>query len=152
MIEVALLAYIPDPFAIQKSFYMLLEPESESRMISVHELTGFAAPLMTYDVPALVDDLRRLDQPPPRQILDIGDALRLGVARSKDDGGERQWNIWSALKLFFDAKADCDTFELIVASKVGRPEPSEQHRLLREALKALRRQWKCLAQKLKAAG
>ena len=152
MIEVSLLAYIPDPFSMQESCYMLLEPESEARTLSAQELSAYTAPLMTYDVPALVDDLRILSQSPPRQILDIGDALRLGVARSKDDGGERLWNIWSALKLFFDAKADGDTFELIVVSRVGRPEPSEQRRLLRETLKALRRQWNCLAQKLKAAG
>ena len=152
MIEVSLLAYIPDPFAMRNSCYMLLEPERETRTLSVRELSAYTAPLMTYDVPALVDDLRRLKQPPPRQILDIGDALRLNVARPKDDGGERLWNIWSALKLFFDAKADGDAFELIVVSKGERPNPSEQRRLLREALKALRRQWNCLAQKLKAAG
>ena len=152
MHEVALLAYIPDPFAVRKSRYMLFEFEGETRTVSAQELSAYTAPLMTYDVPALVDDLRRLNQPPPRQVLDIGDALRLGVARSKDDGGERLWNIWSALKRFFDAKADGDALELIVESRVDRPECLEQIRLLREALKALRRHWNYLAPKLKSVG
>ena len=103
MIEVALLAYVPDPFAMQESRYMILEPEGDTRTLSARELSAYTAQLMTYDVPALVDDLRRLEQPPPRRILDIGDAIRLNVARSKDDGGERLWNIWSALKPFFNA-------------------------------------------------
>ena len=152
MIEVALLAYIPDPFAMRESRYMILESEGETRILSARELSAYTAQLMTYDVSALVDDLRRHEHPPPRRILDIGDAIRLNVARSKDDGGERLWNIWSALKPFFDATADGDAFELISVSRVGRPKPSEQDRLLREALKALQCLWNYLAPKLESAG
>lgn len=152
MIDVALLAYIPDPFAVQESFYMVAEKEDDPRLLSAQDLSTYAAPIMTYDVSALVDDLRRLKHPPPKHILDIGDALRLLVARSKDDGGERLWNVWPALKLFFKSNADGDSFQRVVESKIDRPTPAEQIRLLKEALKALRLQWKSLALKLKTVG
>ena len=152
MIEFSFLAYIPDPFVVQQSCYMLLEPGGKVRTISAREVSSYREPLLTYDVPTLVDDLQRMKQAPPKNLLDIGDALRLVVALPKDDGGERLWDIWSALKRFFDSSTDCTALELIVESKKQRPEPVEQRRLLKEAVKALRLQWESLALKLKSVG
>ncbi|MEF2549721.1 hypothetical protein VQ045_21765, partial [Aurantimonas sp. E1-2-R+4] len=105
-----------------------------------------------YDLPALVDDLRRSDYSPPKNVLDIGDAIRLAVGRSKDDGGERLWNIWSALKRQFDTKADAVTFELVAISRIDRPEPEELSRLLSAALIALERLWTDLLERLGRTG
>ena len=151
MIDIALLAYFPDPFGVQESRYMVREPEDDPRLLSARELSTYTSPIMTYDVPDLVDDLRKLNQSPPMQIVDLGDALRLLVARSKDDGGEKLWNVWTPLKRCFSSNIDGDSFEKVVESKAERPEPKEQNRLLREALKALRLQWKDLALELKRA-
>ena len=150
MTEFSFLAYIPDPFAVQESRYVVKEFNGETRALSVGELAAYNGPLVTYDVPALVDDLRRMNEPPPKRILDIGDALRLEVARSRDDGGERRWNVWSALKRFFDTSTDGDTFHMIVESKAKRPEPEEQTRLLNEALVALYRLWTNTAEELRS--
>ena len=144
MIELALLSYIPDPFGVQESRYMVFEPQNGTRLLSARELSAYASPILTYDVAAVVDDLRRLNHAPPKSILDLGDALRLLVARSRDDGGEKLWSVWPAIKRFFDSHVDADTFERIVESKMDRPELSEQERLLSEAIKALQRQWKGL--------
>ena len=152
MIKISFLAYIPDPFSLGQSVYMLLEPESDARTVSVQELSAYSALLMSYDVPALVDDLRKSSHIPPRQVVDIGDALRLNVGRSKDDGGERHWNVWLTLKGYFDVRADGETFELVATSRVGRPGSSEEIRLLRETLVALRRQWDWLESTLESVG
>ena len=152
MIEISFLAYIPDPFSLRRSLYMILEPKCEARTVLPHELSGYGKHLMTYDTLGLVDDLRILNHSPPRHLLDIGDALRLGVGRPKNDGGEKLWNFWSALKVHFDDKADARAFELMVNSRVGRPEPLEQTRLLRETLIAMRRQWDWLRTELVTKG
>ena len=148
MTDFSFLAYIPDPFAVQESRYFVKERDSSMRTMSARELSAYGKPLITYDVPALVDELRGMHQPPPRRILDVGDAVRLAVARSKDDGGERRWDLWSALKSFFDVSADGDRFQEIVESRAKWPERTEQNRLLKEASEALEGLWTTLVEKL----
>lgn len=152
MTEVALLSYVPDPFAVQTSRYLIREPSGARRHVNARELSAYSTPLLTYDMPALIDDLRRLDHAPPAHILDIGDALRLLIGRSKDDGGEKLWNIWPVLKRRFADKADADLFERLVLSRDSRPETAELSRLLEEAGEALARVWETLSSKLKHHG
>ncbi|MDE0312058.1 MAG: DNA polymerase [Caldilineaceae bacterium] len=152
MINVTFLAYIPDPFAVQILHYMVHEPKNEIRQLSALEVSNYDAPILTFDVAALVDDLRRQNLLPPKHILDIAECLRLLVARSRDDGGERLWNIWPQLIHYFQSKVDGDAFQRIVESKTIRPNASEQRRLLTEALMALRLLWDDLKVKLRSVG
>lgn len=152
MTDITLLAYIPDPFAVQQSRFMVCSRGTDPHSISATELAGYPSRIMTYDVQAIVDDLRRLRQQPPKNILDIGDALRLLVARSKDDGGDKQWNVWPVLKRYFSSTSDANVFEETVESRIDRPQPAEQVRLLKEALNALRLLWKDISTQLQAAG
>ena len=152
MTEVALLAYVPDPFAVQASRFLIREPSGARRHVNGRELSAYSKPLLTYDMPALIDDLRRLELTPPAHILEIGDALRLLVGRSKDEGGEKLWNIWSVLKRRFADENDADHFERLVLSRESRPEIAELFRLLEEAGEALARVWKTLSSGLKAQG
>ena len=105
MIDVSLLAYVPDPFAVQTSRFLIRQPSGEHLHVNARELSEFPTCLLTYDVPALIDDLRRLKHVPPIHILDIGDALRLLVGRPKDEGGEKLWNFWPLLKRRFAKRA-----------------------------------------------
>ena len=152
MTDITLLAYIPDPFAVQQSRFMVCKPSTEPSPISAAELANYPSEVMTYNVSAIVDDLRRLRQRPPKHILDIGDALRLLVARSKDDGGDSQWHVWPVLKRYFSSASDGNCFEEVVESRVDRPQPTEQVRLLKEALNALSLLWAHLSTQLQAAG
>jgi DNA polymerase I-like protein with 3'-5' exonuclease and polymerase domains len=152
MTDVALLTYVPDPFAVQGSCYAVREAEGVTRIITADELSDYPSRIMTYDLPVLVDDLRRLGHSPPRSILDIGDAIRLAVGRSKDDGGERLWNTWSSLKRRFKHREDAEVFELVAISRIDRPELAELTRLLVSALDALRQLWDDLTASLRSLG
>lgn len=152
MTDVAVLAYVPDPFAVQSSRFLIREPTGVRRHVNARELSEYSSPLLTYDMSALIDDLRRLEHSPPANILDIGDALRLLVGRSKDDGGEKLWNIWPVLKRRFPDKTDADIFERLALSRESRPETAVLSRLLEEAGDALARVWESLSSRLKHQG
>ena len=152
MTDVSLLAYVPDPFAVQTSRFLIRKPSGECLHVNARELSDFPTRLLTYDLPALIDDLRRLKHTPPIHILDIGDALRLLVGRPKDEGGEKLWNVWPALKRHFADKVDADLFERLALSRENRPSPDELSRLLEAAGEALAELWESLATRLKHHG
>lgn len=152
MTDVSLLAYLPDPFAVQTSRFLIRKPSGEYQHLNARELSEFPTRLLTYDMPALVDDLRRLKHAPPIHILDIGDALRILVGRSKDEGGEKRWNIWPELKRRFADKADADLFERLSLSRESRPDSDELSHLLEAAGEALSELWKSLSSRLKHQG
>lgn len=152
MIDVSLLAYVPDPFAVQTSRFLIRKPSGECRHVNARELSEFPTALLTYDMPALIDDLRRLKHAPPIHILDIGDALRLLIGRPKDEGGEKLWNIWPVLKRRFADRADADLFERLALSRENRPDPDKLSRLLEAAGEALADLWQNLASSLKRRG
>lgn len=152
MTDVSFLAYLPDPFAVQMSRFLIRNPSGECFHVSARELSEFPTRLLTYDMPALVDDLRRLKHAPPMNILDIGDALRLLVGRPKEEGGERRWNIWPELKRRFADKADADLFELLALSRESRPDADQLSQLLEAAGEALSGLWMSLSSRLKHEG
>lgn len=152
MTDVSLLAYVPDPFAVQTSRFLIRKPSGECLHVNVRELSEFPTLLLTYDMPGLIDDLRRLKHAPPIHILDIGDALRLLVGRPKDEGGEKLWNIWPELKRHFADKADADLFERLALSRESRPSSEELSRLLEAAGEALAGLWESLVFRLKLQG
>ena len=152
MADIALLSYIPDPFAVQTSQFLIREPDGKHRHVNAKELSEYPKPLLTYDLAILIDDLRRLNHGPPAHLLDIGDALKLSVARSRDDGGEQHWNVWSAVKRRFPSKADAEHFERLVLSRESRPDAEDLTRLLVEASDALARVWESLSLRLQRQG
>ena len=152
MTEVSFLAYVPDPFAVQASRFLIRKRSGECLHVNARELSEFPTHLLTYDMPGLIDDLRRLNHAPPAHVLDIGDALRLLVGRSKDEGGERLWNIWPVLKRQFVDKTDADLFERLALSRESRPDSDELSRLLEAAGEALADVWGSLESRLKQQG
>jgi len=152
MTDISFLAYVPDPFAVQTSRFLIRRPSGECLHVNARELSDFPTHLLTYDLPALIDDLRRLKHAPPMHILDIGDALRLLVGRPKDEGGERLWNIWPLLKRRFADKIDADLFEHLALSRQSRPDPDKLSRLLEAAGEALAGLWENLVSRLKQQG
>ena len=152
MHEVTLLAHLPDPFCVYKPLYLILDDKGKVRPLSVEELQGYGGTLITYDVPAIVDGLRALNVVPPRGLVDIGEALRLVVALPRNEGGEKLWNIWSALKPFFTNPAHGKEFEQIALSIKVRPDIRSTEKLLGKSLTALRDLWRNLEERLKKSG
>lgn len=152
MTDNSMLAYVPDPFAVQTSRFLIRKPSGECLHVNARELSNFPTRLLTYDMPALIDDLRRLKHPPPAQLLDMGDALRLLVGQPKDEGGEKQWDIWPVLKRRFANHLDAYRFERLALSRESRPDQEELSRLLEAAGAALADLWESLASRLKRQG
>ena len=149
MTDVAFISYVPDPFSVQASHFKVRDPRGNDQTLDAATLSALDGPLMTIDAPALVDDLRRLGYPPPASLLDLGEALKLSVGRSKDDGGEKQWNIWPALAGRFGSYADAKRFERLALARSDRPTPEQVSKLLTEALDAIVRLWNDLECQLK---
>jgi hypothetical protein len=152
MSDISVLAYVSDPFAVQASRYLIREPTGEQRHVSALEVSEFPTHLITYDLPTLIDDMRRLGHTPPIHVLDIGDALKLLVGLPRDEGGEKLWNVWPALKRRFADRAEADLFERITLSRQGRPDLDKLSRLLETAGKALAELWQHLAGQLRHQG
>ncbi|WP_439815481.1 DNA polymerase [Zavarzinia sp. CC-PAN008] len=149
MTEVAFLAYVPDPFAMVGSCFMVRLPNAGDQVLTGSELSAFDGPLLTLDLSGLVDDLRRLGCAPPSALLDFGEAIRLGVGLSKDDGGEKHWDIWPVLTQHFASVQDAHVYRLLVLARIERPEASELARLLSAALCALESAWASVAEHLR---
>lgn len=148
MTELTALAYVPDPFAVQSSRFCMRNPEGVISFVSGAELATVRGPILTYDVPALVDDLRRLHQRPPIGLIDIGDAIRLRVGLPRDEGGEKRWNIWRAIGRHFDNSEDAKRFQAVVQARVERPDADELARLLGVAVEAVANLWSDVSRRL----
>ena len=148
MSELSFLAYLPDPFGVHTTRFLLRDAHGHIGEISASQLSALGMPVMTVDSPALVDNLRRAGYPPPNILLDLGEALRLFVGRSKDDGGEKLWDVWRALSRQFDSRADAKTFHSLVLSRSDHPDAEEIGRLLSQSLSATIRLWNYLKPEL----
>ena len=104
--------------------------------------------VLTFNASDIVKLLRRLGEPLPTCLVDIGDGLKLNSGLSRDDGGEPHWNVWEVMKPFFRNISDCAACVRLAESRAQFPEPDELNRLLSEACLALRALWKSLEIKL----
>ena len=150
--EVSLLAHLPDPFGVHEPLFLIMENGYGVRRISAQDLSDYGERLVTYDICSLIDSLRGIGVPPPRNMLDLGDALRLLGGSSKDDGGAKRWNYWTALKGHFTSARDGEAFEQIGLSRQHRPVPEEVDRILKEALNAQHNLWTAVSRELKRLG
>jgi DNA polymerase I len=97
----ALLLYVPDPYGVGASRYAIFQ-QGALREINPSGLAAIDAMVFSYDIPALSDELRRLDCHLPEVIVDLAEGVRLFVGVSKADGGEKLWDFWQCAKQFFD--------------------------------------------------
>lgn len=152
MNELQFVAYLPDPFGVRESAYRICSLAGLVSNISSAELSGSEAICVTYDSSVLVEDLSRRSLPPPRQLIDLGTALRLCAGIPRDEGRDRRTNLWSALSAFFPTTRDVQLFESVVESRCDRPDAVEIQRLLELAVQAVRGLWLRTADELKING
>ena len=148
MSDLSFLAYLRDPFGVHATRFVLRDAHGHIGDIDASQLSALCVPIMTVDSPELVDSLRKTGHSPPNILLDLGEALRLFVGRSKDDGGEKHWDVWRALSGRFSRRADAKRFHSLVLSRSDHPNAEETDRLLGEALSAIIRLWSDLKPEL----
>lgn len=141
MIDAAFLSYFPDPFDTKDSRYLLMHSEGRMLDVSAIELSAWTGSVVTYEASSLIDDLRRAGVHPPAGLISVNDALRLVAGHARDEGGERRWNVWSALSNHFDDRDVGKRFEAVVRSKEQRPEARTVRELLEVGVEALARLW-----------
>ena len=141
MTEWAYLAYLPDPFAVRSSLFCM-RVGGEVRHLSATEVAEFSGHIVTYDVAALIDDLRRLGVNSPRHPVDLSDALRMCIGRPKDEVGEKAWEVWRYLKKSFAERSDWEVFSRTFASQIERPDALQLKHLLESCASAVEIGWR----------
>lgn len=152
MTDTAFLSHFPDPFDTKNSRYLLMHTDGKKLDVTARELSDMPCFVVTYEAGSLVDDLRRAGVHPPVGLISVNDALRLVVGVARDEGGERQWNVWSALSKHFENRDSGKLFEAVVRSKEQRPEAGEVRRLLEVGVEALAKLWGSVLDQLDERG
>src|SRR5215203_2522665 len=136
------LVYVPDLSLGSKGTVLTLYDEGGQVVTeSAAELSEIDAPVITYEVSTLVDDLRTSKVRLPPLLIDVGEALRLITGLARDDGGERRWDALKRISQHFRENRLQRQFTSIVQSRAPRPPGPELRDLLTHAGAALRELW-----------
>ncbi|KIO48756.1 DNA polymerase [Nitrosospira sp. NpAV] len=149
MNSVSFLAYLPDPFEVWGPKLLIFNEAGVYAECLIDEVSEHAGALVTYDTWLLIDELRRARKALPPQLIDLGDAVRLQSGLARDQGGERKWNVWRALKPFFVSEADREAVYALTQAQRRATDHQESIRLLKVMCQALRGLWEQLLQDLK---
>lgn len=149
MIDRLFLSYVPDVFGVQPSRFYIRNSSGEGRFVSASELAQISNEIVSFDIPALIDEYRRLKLDPPPSLVDVGEAIRLLIGIPKDEGGSKAWAIWPILQGYFESEHDGKLFQLIVQARAERPEPDRLDQLVRGAADALSSLWTVVESSLK---
>lgn len=149
MNKISFLAYVPDPFGVRAVHYYLCNEHDQPTAIASNKVSEYDGLIVTFECAALVDELQRVGLPPPSNLADLSDALRLCVGIPRDEGGERRWDVWSWLSPYFPNLEDAKLFKAIFESRHERPDELLMTTLMVSAAIAIRCLWektvKCLA-------
>ena len=148
MSEVGFLAFSADPFGAEPPIGVLTDAAGAHSIVRREQLGDLQAPVVTFEAWRLVDALRESHTPLPRCLIDIRDALRMLSGRSKDQGGERYWDVKRALSIEGLSQENCRAGFGLVSAACERPEPQEVVRLLAELSATVGRLWQALLPKL----
>ncbi len=149
MTEIAYLAYLPDPFGISAARYAIM-CRGDLRLVSAEELVGYSSSLVTYEVPSLLDELRRARAEMPPALIDVSDAIRLCSGVARDQGGEKKWDIWRTIHPIFPNLRIGNCLLKSIRSRVPRPSDTEMQRLLFQLCQALASLWEGTSARMEA--
>ena len=115
--------YLPDPFGVNASVYAVA---TRTNLLLLEPLEIRAdVKTISYELPVLIDDLRRNNVPLPGDIIDISEAIRLSIGISKADGGEQKWGFWKRIKTHFGSAPAWRQARDIFEGRATRPEGDE---------------------------
>lgn len=138
--ETAFLAYMPDPFAVGESAFAILNPDGSVVQVNAVQLSAVAHQVVTVDATALIEELVRQNASAPAVIIDISEALKLLLGRSKRDGAERQWDPWPKLISLAVDRRPLQRYKEAFRSSANIA-PNEQLPILSAALLAFKELW-----------
>lgn len=141
MNEAACVAFLPDRFDQRVIAVAICLPDGTGREITIKELSETALPLVTHNASLLVQLLRHAGLPPPVMLIDILEALKITSQVSRDQGGERYWNVWRRASAFFPNHSDGKRIAALFEARKVPPSPEEVRLLVQSGAIALRMLW-----------
>lgn len=141
MNEAACVAFLPDRFDHQILAAAICLPDGSAREITLNELSATALPLVTHNASLLVQLLRHAGLPPPGLLIDIVEALKIASQLSRDQGGERHWNVWRRASAFFPNHSDAKRIAALFEARKVPPSPEDVRLLIQSGAMALRMLW-----------
>jgi hypothetical protein len=152
MNDVAILVMIIDHFK-QEPLISLLQPAGGELVCpSLQELSEFEGAIVTHDASSLLQVLTVAGLSPPKNLIDILEAMKLRSQVARDQGGERQWNVWKSAAPHFLNPADAKSLDSILQAKAAPPAPDQLSQLGKNAVKALASLWDEVVLDLKDLG
>lgn len=155
MRDAAVLAYLPDPFGLGRAEFFLSEGTGQSRRLAAAEVAETAVPIVTVEAARLITELRSLGAAPPRNLIDLGEALRLLRGRAKNDGGAKAADPWRMLKQVASggpSEATTASFHQMFVSETEWPDEAERLAFAEQVLAVLRTAWHSTLDEMDACG
>lgn len=150
MTSIAFLAHFLDPFQLLPPVLWLISQDWEGGETTLAHLSTLRIPVVTYDTAHLIAAFRKEGIAPP-SLIDIRDGLKILSGLSKDQGGERQWNIYSALSRASSSNQPKVIGDLI-SGKAPQRDPDATAELVRATGEALEIAWRDLRFALEMKG
>lgn len=133
-------AFYSDPFGVEDLIISVSDGDGAGQEVTAAALHDLEGKLLVQSIPTFLEALRAAGQDPPANLVDCSEAQRLSSGLSRDQGGERAWDIWPEWLRFFDDPAMGNMFRSAFEGRrrSARPELSQ---LLACASLALIRLW-----------
>ena len=141
MNNILFVTFIIDRFLSRTSMAAAATLNDAARNVELTELGKHNGPVVTHDAPLLIELFRARNIALPHTLVDIEEALRFRSQISKDQGGQKQWNLWRMGAKFLDASVDAKTVERLLNASSIPPDSEEQRRLTRVSAGMLRQLW-----------
>ncbi|WP_158235443.1 DNA polymerase [Caulobacter sp. FWC2] len=155
MRDAAVLAYLPDPFGLERAEFFLSEAAGQSRRVAAAEVAETAVPIVTVEAARLITELRSLGVAPPPDLIDLGEALRLLRGKAKNDGGAKAADPWRMLKQTASgepSEAATASFQKMFVSETEWPGEAERLAVAEQVLAVLRAAWHAALDELDDCG
>lgn len=151
MDEPGFLGFVLDRFTSRSLSMHLRLPGGRIRKVNLPDLSecGF---VITHDSHLLLEALRRGGLEPPATLVDIREALKLESQVARDQGGDKQWNVWRRLAGHFSDSLDADRMASLLLARSPPLDDTELDRLTQAASGALEKLWSDTSAALEARG
>ncbi len=127
------------------------DQRGRSSIIPLEEVGSLTATVITYEAAKLLGALRRRNLVAPDQLVEVRDAMKLAAGLSKDQGGEKRWDVFKGLAAAHPGQYAKNLSEL-TNGKALQPPKEDLNLLLLESSAALEILWLKLRQALEERG
>jgi len=152
MIRPNFLAFLPDPFGTGSQRLLLRTQAGEVRNIGLGELAETPEAVVTYNAWQLFDEFRAADLIPISPVIDLRFALKQLSGLARDQGGERSWDVWRALRKQSSKPEIIQKLRDLVMGRADLGDDLTVDALLQEACSSLASLWEEILAQLKMRG